>query len=96
MKTEGTSLLLLTMSAFWSSSRWPLATYMSSRRQISIPLGGRDRQFSLYMEAILVASSIWPGISQNELPVNSATFVKSWIKEANQSPQGGNQLNVRD
>ena len=26
MKTEGTNLLLLTMSAFWSSSRWPLAT----------------------------------------------------------------------
>ena len=26
MRTEGTNLLLLTMSAFWSSSRWPLAT----------------------------------------------------------------------
>ena len=26
MKTENTNLLLLTMSAFWSSSRWPLAT----------------------------------------------------------------------
>ena len=26
MKTEDTNLLLLTMSAFWSSSRWPLAT----------------------------------------------------------------------
>ena len=26
MKTEGTNLLLLTISAFWSSSRWPLAT----------------------------------------------------------------------
>ena len=26
MKTEGTNLLVLTMSAFWSSSRWPLAT----------------------------------------------------------------------
>ena len=25
MKTEGTNLLLLTISAFWSSSRWPLA-----------------------------------------------------------------------
>ena len=27
MKTEGTNLLLLPISAFWSSSRWPLATY---------------------------------------------------------------------
>ena len=27
MKTEGTNLLLLTISAFWSSSRWPMATY---------------------------------------------------------------------
>ena len=26
MKTEGTNLLLLTISAFWSSSGWPLAT----------------------------------------------------------------------
>ena len=26
MKTEGTNLLLLTISAFWSSSRWPLAS----------------------------------------------------------------------
>ena len=26
MKTEGNKLLLLTISAFWSSSRWPLAT----------------------------------------------------------------------
>ena len=25
MKTEGTNLILVTMSAFWSSSRWPLA-----------------------------------------------------------------------
>ena len=25
-KTEGTNLLLLTISVFWSSSRWPLAT----------------------------------------------------------------------
>ena len=25
MKTEGTDLLLLTTSAFWGSSRWPLA-----------------------------------------------------------------------
>ena len=48
MKTEGTNLLLLTISAFWGSSRWPLATYMSSRRQISIPVGGRYRQASLY------------------------------------------------
>ena len=26
MKTEGTNIILVTMSAFWSSSRWPLAT----------------------------------------------------------------------
>ena len=25
MKTEGTNLLLVTISAFWRSSRWPLA-----------------------------------------------------------------------
>ena len=41
--TEGTYLLVLTNSAFWSSSRWPLA-----RREGSIPLGGRYRQVSLY------------------------------------------------
>ena len=48
MMTEGTELLVLIISAFSSSSRWPLATYMSSRRQIGIPLGGRYRQVSLY------------------------------------------------
>ena len=48
MKTEGTNLFLLTISAFWSSSMWPLATKMSSRRQRSIPSGGRCRQVSLY------------------------------------------------
>ena len=52
MKTEGTNLLLLTISAFWSSSRWPLATKMSSRRQRSIPLGGRYRQVLLYFSFI--------------------------------------------
>ena len=26
MKAEGTNLLFLTISAFWSSSRWPLST----------------------------------------------------------------------
>ena len=50
MKTEGTNLHLLTISAFWSSSGWPLATEMSSRRLRSIPLGGRYRQVSLYLE----------------------------------------------
>ena len=44
MKVEGTNLLLLTVSAFWSSSRWPLG----SRRQRSIPLGGRYRQVLLW------------------------------------------------
>ena len=39
MMVEGINLLVLTVSAFWSSS--------SSRRQISIPLGGRYRQVSL-------------------------------------------------
>ena len=48
MKTEDTNLPLLTSSAFWSSSWWPLATEMSSRRQRSIPLGGRFWQVSLY------------------------------------------------
>ena len=48
MMTEGTNWVVLIISAFWSSSRWPLATKMSSRRQRSIPLGGRYRQVSLY------------------------------------------------
>ena len=48
MKTEGSNLFVLTISAFWSSSRWPLATQMSSRRQTSVRLGGRYRQVSLY------------------------------------------------
>ena len=39
---------LLTLSAFWSLSRWLLATPTSSRRQRSIPLGGRYRQVQLY------------------------------------------------
>ena len=46
--TKGTNLLLLTVSAIWSSSRWPVATLMSYRRQRSVPLGGRYRQVSLY------------------------------------------------
>ena len=48
MVPEDTNLLVLTISAFWSSSRWPLATYMSFKRHRSIPLGGRYRQVSLY------------------------------------------------
>ena len=36
---------MLTISAFWSSSRWP----RTSRRQRSIPLSGRYRQVSLYL-----------------------------------------------
>ena len=43
MTTAGTNLLLLTISVFWSSSRW-----MSTRRQRSILLGGRYRQVALY------------------------------------------------
>ena len=43
-----TNLLLLTISAFWSSSRWPLTTWMSSRMLRSIPLCGRYRQVSLH------------------------------------------------
>ena len=51
METEGTNLPLLTcvMSDFWSLCRWPRATYKSSRRHRSIPLGGRYRQVSLYL-----------------------------------------------
>ena len=49
---EGTNLLLLTISAFWTLSRWPLATQTSSRKQRNIPLGGRYRQVSLYTEDI--------------------------------------------
>ena len=49
MKTEGTNLLVLTISAFWSSS--------SSRRQRNIPLGGRYRQVSLYL--VLQRYSQW-------------------------------------
>ena len=48
MMTEGANSPVLTISAFWSSSRWPRATWMSSKRQISIPLGGRYKQVSLY------------------------------------------------
>ena len=48
MKAEGTKVFLLTISALWSSSRWPKATLTSSRRQ-SISLGGRYRQVSLYL-----------------------------------------------
>ena len=55
--TEGTNLLLITCSAFYSSSRWPLATQMRSRRQRSIPLGGRYRQVSLYQGCWLTAPS---------------------------------------
>ena len=52
--TEGTILLVLTTSAFWSSSRWP------SRRQRSIPLGGRYRQVSLYLYWIPPISRQYP------------------------------------
>ena len=47
-KTGCPNLFLPTISAFWSSSRWSLATKMSSRRQINISLGGRYRQVSLH------------------------------------------------
>ena len=51
MKTEGTNLLLLTMSALWSSSKWPLATGLDELQKADkypIRLGGRYRQVSLY------------------------------------------------
>ena len=51
IKTEGTNLLLLTISAFWS--------YMNSRRQISDPLGGRYRQVSLYLVTAVVYPIPW-------------------------------------
>ena len=51
MMAEGTNSLVFTISAFWSSSRWPLATLMSSRKQRGIPLGGRYRQVALYLGA---------------------------------------------
>ena len=54
MKTEGTNLLLLTISAFWSSFRWPLATQMSSKRQRNVPLSGRYRQVSLYFSLFML------------------------------------------
>ena len=57
LMTEGTNLLVLTISAFWSSSRCPLATEMSSGRQRSIPLGGRYRQVSLYFIPLLGLTS---------------------------------------
>ena len=41
MNTEGTNLPLLTISAFWSSSRW-------LQKAENIPLGGRYRQVSVY------------------------------------------------
>ena len=56
MKTECTNLLLLTVSAFWSSSRWPRA---SSRRQRSNPLGGPYRQVSLYWTCNEDRGSLW-------------------------------------
>ena len=41
MKTEGTNLLLLTMSAFWSPSRWPLAS--PEGREVSHQVVAEDR-----------------------------------------------------
>ena len=35
MKTECTNLLLLAISAFWGSSRWPLATYNVDELQMA-------------------------------------------------------------
>ena len=53
------------ISAFWSSSRWPLATLMSSRRQRSIPLGGRYRQVSLYCFCFLSLQAPEEAVSAN-------------------------------
>ena len=46
MKTEDTNLLLLTISAFWSSSRWPKKDEL--QKADKYPLGGRYTQVSLY------------------------------------------------
>ena len=58
MMSDGSNLLVLTISAFWSSSRWPLATEMSSRRQKNIPLGGRYRH--VFPVSLCVGSSRKP------------------------------------
>ena len=59
MKAECTNLLLLTISAFCNSSRWPLATkWAPCRRQRRIPLGGRYRQVSLYSKGF-VEYELW-------------------------------------
>ena len=65
MKTEGTNLLLLTISAFWSSSRWP-PRWAPEGREV---LGGRYRQVSLYKLSGVVSMQ-WdthPGNSFNIL-----------------------------
>ena len=43
MKAEGNNLLVLTMSAFWSSFRWLLATLASEGREVSIKVVVIDR-----------------------------------------------------
>ena len=57
MMTEDTNLLLLAISAFWSSSRW-----MRSRRQGNNQLGGRYGEVSLYDKTYLLLSFTDNGI----------------------------------
>ena len=69
METEDTNSLLLTISAFWSSSRWPMATKMSSRRQRSIPLSGPYRQVSLYTGSLSVVTTSVNGKQEPPLTI---------------------------
>ena len=96
MKTESTNLLLLTISAFWSSSRWPLATSMSSRRQISIPFGGRYRQVLLYMQVSkrfdkwaidfvqmkFYENWVWDALRADILHYNSPLYIDDLMEDA--------------
>ena len=108
MRIEGTNLLLLTISAFWSSSRWPLATYMSSRRQRSIPLGGRYRQVSLiclYMSSPYYSIGLiqWPpaDVVWALIHIFFAEIEKMWAKveilyEVHRCPQFSCYILIRD
>ena len=86
MKTEDTNLLLLTISASWSSFRWPLATWISSRRQRSIPLGSRYIQVSMYHEqaTVQISGSICKMVlSPRHILLLSHYLVKSHISSPN-------------
>ena len=84
MKTEGTNLLVLTMSVFWSSSRWPKPRWAPEGREVSRKVVVIDRFHCTYIHQ----DHLWHGCSDIILlhPVHSNSSFRHFNAHATPPP----------